>query len=101
MNKCLKPSAMPLRVTPRKKKITRTRYGKVAVTYTTFPEEAMPFIIQKYTKHHATTKDSPIFQLKESGELILDEAPRVVLYQKYCVGPLTYKFQLDQFCDST
>lgn len=35
IKKCFSPSSKPSRVTPRKKKMTRTKYGNVAVTYTT------------------------------------------------------------------
>jgi len=35
LNRCMRPSDIPLSVTPRKKKMISTMYGNVAVTYTT------------------------------------------------------------------
>ena len=37
------PAVAPFKVIPRKKKMVRTMYGNMAVKYTTFPEEAIPW----------------------------------------------------------
>jgi len=54
----------------------------------TFPEEAIPLIMHIYTRTHATTRASAIFQLNSIGLLMSPEIMRVVRYQKYCVGVL-------------
>ena len=55
------PSAAPGSVTPRKKRMISTTYGKVAVKYTTYPALCIPLISQSPTITHAPNSAPRIF----------------------------------------